>query len=105
MSFNIVAGDLEPDLPLTCTMNDAVEPIDDALAYVMRWRKPDGTITDVALTAVDLENGQLKYAWQIGDTDDVGTHTGRVIVTRANGDRQTFPSDGKWFSWVVVAAT
>lgn len=104
MSFYLVAGDLEPDMPLTITMNNAVEPLTNALAIQMRWRKPDGTTSLVSLTAVDLAAGQVKRVWAEGDTDRVGTHFGRVVVTRSNGEVQTFPSDGSWFSWTVVPA-
>jgi hypothetical protein len=47
----------------------------------------------------------VKRVWASGDSSQVGTHLGRVVVTRANGDPQTFPNDGSWFSWTVVAAS
>ena len=101
MSFEIVQGDLEPDMLLTCSVNGIVENISDSTARVMRWHKPDGTEVDVALTTVNLTLGQVKRVWVAGDTSIPGIHLGRIIVTRANGENQTFPSDGTYFVWWV----
>src|SRR5262245_44981383 len=60
MSFFLVAGDLDPDMPLQATMNRVAEPLTGALAIEMLWKKPDGTLTTVALTDVDLATGQVK---------------------------------------------
>lgn len=103
--FSLVAGDLEPDMPLTATMNDVAEALTGALAIEMRWRKPDGTLALVDLTAVDLATGQVKRVWDAGDSDMVGTHLGRIVVTRSTGEIQTFPNDGSWFAWTVVPAS
>lgn len=103
--ISLVAGDLEPDLPLTCALDGVAVDLTDALAIEMLWRKPDGTTSLVDLSEVDPEAGTVKYVWEAGDTDEVGTHLCRVVVTHANSDPQTFPSDGSWFSWVVVAAS
>ena len=101
--FFLVVGDLEPDMPLACTMNGSAEPLTGATSIQMRHRKPDGSSALVDLTAVDLATGQVKRVWEDGDTDQAGIHYGRVVVVRANGEQQTFPNDGTWFSWTVAA--
>jgi hypothetical protein len=100
--FEIVQGDLEPDLPLTITVNDSPEDISGSTVE-LRWRKPDGTFTTVDLTTVDLSVGQVKRVWEEGDTDVVGFHQAQVAVTRPGGEVQTFPSDGSYYWWAVNA--
>lgn len=101
MSYNIVQYDLEPDLFLTASVNGDAEDLTGATALKLHWRKPDGTVSDVDLTAVTLATGQVKRVWVAGDTDMVGWHRGRIVVTRPTGENQTFPSDGSWFIWYV----
>lgn len=103
MSFEIIEGDLEPDMFLTATVNDEPEDISGSTVQ-LHWKKPDATIVDVDLTAVDLTLGQVKRVWEEGDTDMVGWHRGRIVVTRPGGEVQTFPSDGSWFIWAVYSA-
>jgi hypothetical protein len=105
MSVEIVQGDLEPDIQFTCSVNGTAEDISDSTARVLRWKKPgEETTVDVALTTVSLAAGTVKRVWAAGDTDIAGAHRGRVVVTRANGETQTFPSDGSWFIWFVNAS-
>jgi hypothetical protein len=99
-----IAGDLEPDLELTIDQAATAESLTLASAIQMRWRRPDGTQSLVTLTAIDLPNRRVKYVWQAGDTDMVGTHFGRVVITRSNGERETFPKDGSWFYWTISAS-
>jgi hypothetical protein len=99
--FAIVQGDLVPDLTLTCMVNGQAEDISDATALVMQWVKPDHSTSEVALVAVDLSAGRVKYSFASGDTDQAGTHQARVKVTHASGKVQHFPSDGTYFSWLV----
>lgn len=101
MSYQIIKGDLEPDMLLTATVNDAPEVLTGALALQLRWKKPGGTVVTVDLTAVDLAAGQVKRVWLAGDTDEVGAHRGQIVVTRPNGEMQTFPSDGSYVIWIV----
>lgn len=99
--FELVAGDLEPDMPLTVTVDGAAQDLSSATAIMLHWIKPDGTSSDVALTAVELATGQVKRVWASGDTDDVGYHKGRIVVTWASSEPQTFPNDGSFFWWAV----
>lgn len=107
--FNIVQGDLEPDLRFVLKVNDEVEDISDALEVTMRWLKPDGTFVEDRELEEDMGAGGfaagcVKCVWEAGDTDVVGVHRAQVVVTRGNGEPQTFPSNGKYLSWKVHAA-
>lgn len=100
-----IAGDLEPDMPLTVAVDGIGQDITAATAITLHWVKPDGTIVDVALTAVNLLTGQVKRVWVADDTSIVGYHRGRVVITWPSGEPQTFPNDGSWYFWAVYAAT
>jgi hypothetical protein len=101
MSFEIVEGDLEPDMELSVTVNGEVKDLSAAVSYALLWRDPDGTVGTLALEEVDLELGTLRHVWEAGDTDVVGAHRGQVVVTWAEGETQTFPSDGTHYIWFV----
>lgn len=102
MSFSIVQGDLAPDLELQVLENGAPKNISTGYtSWGMRWRKPDGTITTVALSVVDPTTGLLVYMWQPGDTDVTGLHHGTVTGIRNTGAPQTFPSDSTAARWAV----
>lgn len=103
--YNIVQFDLEPDMVLNVLMNAAPQPLGAATSIQMRWWKPDGTISLVSLTSVDLVNGVVKRVWLAGDTDQIGEHFGRVFVTWANAETETFPNDGTRFQWRVRPQT
>lgn len=60
------------------------------------------TLSDTVSTARgNLTTGRLKRVWVAGDTDLIGTHFGQAVVTRANGEVQTFPGDGSHYIWDV----
>jgi len=105
MAYSLIVGDLEPDMELQATENSVPKNLTTATAINMRWKKPDGTVSLVALTAVALATGTVKRVWALGDTDQVGTHYGRIVVIHANSELQTFPSDGSWFVWNIYSVT
>lgn len=102
MSYQIGQGDLAPDIIFEAGVNGAPENLSDALSYKLRWWKPSGSIVEVTITPLDLALGQFKRTWAPGDTDEIGTHSAKLIVTRGNGDQQTFPSDGSHLRWRVT---
>jgi hypothetical protein len=105
VSVSLVAGDLEPDLVVTLLLNGApVAGLASAQSVSLVWRRPDGTAATVAMTVVDASAAQVRYTWASGDTSIAGTHQARVRVVHADGDPQTFPSDGSWFAWTVAPA-
>lgn len=101
MSYSIVEGDLERDMELTALLNGEAQSLVGALSIQLRWKKPDGTVSLVDLTAVSLAAGTVKRVWVAGDTDQVGTHYGQLVVQHANGETQTFPNDGSYAIWNV----
>ena len=101
MSFDLVVGDLEPDIIFQALENSIPKNLSSTTAIVLQWLKPDATVVVVTLTAVNLTLGLVKYVWVSGDTLLAGTHAGRIVVTYTNGDVQTFPSDGSSVIWNV----
>lgn len=101
MSYSIVVGDREPDMEMVCEVNGKPSSLVGALAANLRWKKPDGTISMVGLAIVDAAAGLVRRTWIAGDTDQAGQHLGQVVVTRANGELQTFPNKG-WAMWTVA---
>ena len=101
MAYEIVEGDLDPDMQITVLVNGLPLDLTTASLLQMRWQKPDATVVTVSLTAVSLANGQVKRVWAAGDTAQTGEHLARVLVTWASGEVQSFPSDGSYMRWEV----
>ena len=54
-----------------------------------------GTIkVNETMTIVDSPNGIVKYDWQTGDTDTVGTYNVEFQVTYSDTTIETFPNNG-----------
>ena len=98
----ITQFDTEPGMYLECLNENRTESLTDAIAWRMRWRRPDGTVIEVPLVAASLTAGAFVRFWEPGDTDLLGVHTGQVIVTRGSGGETTFPNDGTFFYWTVT---
>lgn len=101
MAFALVKGDLEPDMLITLSAPGALAALPTATAVNLRWKKPDGTTTTVALTVVNAVAGTVKRVWAAGDSDQVGRHWGQVVVTTAGGETASDPNDGSLLSWDV----
>lgn len=99
--YSLVVGDLEPDMEIDLTTNGQAVDLTGATALQLQWLRPDGTIVDVALVAIDLTAGRVKRQWVAGDSAQAGTHYGRVIVTMSNGETETFPNDGSSVVWNI----
>jgi hypothetical protein len=56
---------------------------------------------DAAMTIVESLNGIIKYDWQTGDTDTVGTYYVEFEVTYADASIETFPNTGSLVVSVV----
>jgi len=100
--LEIVQGSLEDplDLVLADASGAAVDVSDATGPLTLHWRKPDGTVVDVALTNTNLATGSVRRTFATGDTDLTGMHHAQVLVPRAGG-LQTFPLDGSHFRWIV----
>lgn len=102
MSFNLVEGDLNPDMEVDAIDSDGDAADLSAAADVsLYWLKPDGTASTVTLVAISLATGRLKRVWEAGDSDQVGVHQGRIVVTDGAGETSTYPNDGSWLYWWV----
>ena len=99
--FEMIEGDLEPDMPLTVTVEGTAQDLTAATTIELYWVKPDGTMDTVELTEVDYELGQVKRVWEAGDSDVVGYHKARIKVTWSTGEVQHYPNDGSWVWWSV----
>lgn len=102
MSYQIGQGDLAPDIVFEAGVNGEPVDLSDITNPRLRWWKPNGEYIEVAVAAMDLALGLFTREWQPGDTDEIGTHRAKLIVTRGNGDQQTFPSDGTFLRWRVT---
>lgn len=100
MSYEIVRGDLGPDMPIAITENGVAVNCSGASSVELHWVKPDGTEVTDTLTAVDATAGSYKMVWASGDTDQTGACLGQVVVTTA-GIPKTYPSDGTLMIWWV----
>ncbi len=101
MSYSCIRGDITQPMPLTLEVDGAATVIAPTSTVELRWTKPDGTTTVVALATVDLSAGEVQRVWVAGDTDDIGAHLGQIIVTSIGGDVETFPNDGSPIIWWV----
>lgn len=103
--FEIIKGDLEPDLPLTVSVDGVGQDLTSATSYTLHWLKPDGTTADVSLTPIALASGTLKRVWSSGDTNITGYHRARIVVVWPTAQPQTFPNDGSWYYWAVYPSS
>lgn len=101
--LELIKGDTKPDLEFTITVDDVAQDLTTASTIELKWIKPDDTVETVSLTAVDLVNGEVKKVWTAGETDIVGYHRGRVVVTWSDDNIQTFPNDGSWYIWAIYS--
>lgn len=84
---------------LTATLSDAAGTAVDVsgatIKFIMRKVGETEPTVNAAMTFVtDGTNGQVKYTWQTGDTEDAGLYYCEYQVTYAGGEVQTFPTVG-----------
>lgn len=100
-SYSLIAGDLEPNMEIDVVDAGGAVNLTGTLSQVLRWKRPDKTVTTVALAVISLAAGQLQRVWVSGDTAQVGTHYAQVVVTQSNGETTTYPRDGSHYTWNV----
>lgn len=91
--LTVKRGDLWP--PVEATLNDSAETVfaltGATVRFLMRGR--DGTlVVDQAATIVDAATREVKYEWQAGDTNTVGSYLAEWQVTFPGAKPATFPS-------------
>ena len=95
MAFSIRKNDTSPSLQALLKDADS-NPIDLTGANVRFHMKAIGGAikVDAAMTIVDQNNGTVRYDWNTGDTDTVGTYEVEFEVTYSDGAIETFPNKG-----------
>lgn len=102
MGFNIKQNDTSPSLQ--ASLKDAASlPINLIGASVaLHMKSVDSTLkVNSSMTVTDAENGIIRYDWQTGDTDTVGTYFVEFQVTYSDGSIETFPNNGNKIVSVV----
>lgn len=103
MSFFIKQNDTSPSLVATLKdfEGDAINLTDATVRFHMK--SIDGTLKiDAPMTVVSPSTvGVIRYDWQAGDTDTVGTYYIEFEVTYADNSIETFPNTGSEIVSVV----
>jgi hypothetical protein len=96
MPFFIKQNDTSPSLVATLKdfEDDAINLTDANVRFHMK--SIDGTLKiDAPMTIVSTPTlGLIRYDWQTGDTDTVGTYYVEFEVTYADNTVETFPNTG-----------
>jgi hypothetical protein len=94
MKFDIKRGDTSPALSRVLRDGNgaAINLVGATVVFSMWLRGAPATINKAAAT-VGPANGQVVYAWQVGDTAQAGAYFGEFKVTYADGTIETFPND------------
>lgn len=97
-------GDTWP--PLEMTLTDAGQPVDlstaTAVAFHSAPTAPASITINAAMQVADAAAGAVRYLWQPGDLDQVGTFRAEAEVTWGDGTIQTFPPDS-YLAYTVAA--
>ena len=95
MAFSIKQNDTSPSLQATLKDSN-LTPINlNGATVEFHMKSLDGVIkVDETMTIVDSPNGIVKYDWQTGDTDTVGTYNVEFQVTYSDASIETFPNNG-----------
>lgn len=107
MASTLIVGDLEPDLILQCLepsgVNGGVQAIDlsDSIGVALRIRRPDASLVTRTAQIEDAARGLVRYVWTTSDTNQAGQHRGQIVITWANGEVQSVPSNGSYYVWTI----
>ena len=101
MAYSLVQGDLGEPLVVDLAVTAAISALATAQSVQLRWAKPDGTVSTVAMAVVDAVAGTVQRVWVAGDTDQAGLHKGQVLVTDVSGNPITDPNDGTYLYWWI----
>jgi len=95
MSFSIKQNDTSPSLLATLKDYDGnvINLTNASVRFHMK--SIEGTVKiDAAMTIPNPSLGMIRYDWQVGDTDTVGTYYVEFEVTYADLSVETFPNNG-----------
>lgn len=96
--FDIKQYDLLPDLILTVADDDVPVNLSAASSAKLIVSNRSGILIEAAVEIEDQDDedlvGKVRYIWQPGDTDTVGTYNMEVEVMWAGERPETFPAKG-----------
>lgn len=96
--FDIKQYDLLPDLVLTVADDGTAVDLSAASSVKLIVSNRSGIKIESELDIEDQEDenllGMVRYIWQVGDTDTVGTFNMEVEVMWAGQRPETFPAKG-----------
>ncbi len=99
----IKQGDLEP--PLEIQLTSGADPVNLTGAARVRFimSSKAGTKVDADMVVADQSTrpGVVRYIWQLGDTDTIGSFNAEVQVVWPADRPQTFPS----YQYFVIDVT
>ena len=104
MPVEIKQGDTRP-LDATLMANRKPVPLTGTSITFQMAPKIAGigsNIADGEVEIIDAAKGKVRYAWQTGETDEVGVHRAEFVVTFQDGVIETFPS-GEYLEVEIVA--
>lgn len=101
-------NDTGPPITIACLDGNTPQDLTGATSAKFLMGKIDANgvstiTTQGAMTfAADRTTGQVTYDWGATDLNTTGEYKAEVEITWANGDKQTFPSEG-YLTIIVVA--
>jgi hypothetical protein len=95
MTFYIKQNDTSPAM-LADLLDANGQPVDINGASVRFHMRPISSAqVKISEDAVIVsQNGVVRYDWQTGDTDAIGSYKAEFQVTYGDGSIETFPNDG-----------
>ena len=87
--MNMVQNDLKPDI--LATLLNCGSLAGATVRFIMADEN-GANVIDASASIVDATKKQVKYVWQAGDTDTVGTFYGEFEVTYSDTTTQSFPA-------------
>jgi hypothetical protein len=96
--FDIKQYDLLPDLVLTVADDGTPVDLSAASSAKLIVSNRSGILIESAVSIEDQEEednlGKVRYVWQSGDTDTIGTYNMEVEIMWAGQRPETFPAKG-----------
>lgn len=86
------AGDLTPNLTITCTSDGSAVDLTAATTVQVVCRADGASTVLWTRSATGDASGVVTYTWQAGDTDTVGRYLFEVLVTWPGSKPQRFPA-------------
>lgn len=93
---------VSPVLDLTAPLGTAWDLNEVGIAVKLIARLPTATAPKINSAAVVTGPWQIRYDPTALDVDTIGTYDVEVEVTRSNGKKVTFPTEG-FLSWTILA--